>query len=412
MSALLLIEQLPDGVRYVLPRRRRGGWWPLLKRAALAFFLYAVVAFFSIGLAVNVGRVWIAPVALVAVLVLLLGGIFSIRSAWKILTAPDVELALLPGRLEVHRHSLIGGATTATVPLVAVRRFVVQSLAEPTTAAPPQPGVKTGLRRVWQIWFGPSAEQQRADERQAALQRFFGTLVLEGDDDAAVLLAEGCSLAYLRALATDLAARCAAEGRTVAVLADAVTPIADDDPRLQRPVGVNSQAEKSADGVTIVLPAVGLDWSAAVIVIVLIVVGVFVLGPALPSAVTAVEVVGVGLVLLWIGIPFLRGIYDSGNLLLARLQRTVVTVEKDMLCVRADWRLWQRQRCWSTMRIATVTVIERGDNANKKTKQPKFLHDLVLLDHGMAQTRLVPARSEAELDWVAAVLHKELGLGL
>jgi hypothetical protein len=410
----LEMEELPDGVRYVLPRRRRRGWAALVWHAAVAFFFYFTIPIVLVWAVVYQNAPWwFFAVGLGAVLLFFLGGLSNIRNAWAILSTPDVAIELRPGRIVIIRQTLAGIATKE-VPVADVRRMTVRCLLPAEDASPPSR--RREWSRRWQQWFSafPLEEMERAERRQGDALRYFGTLVLEGEAGAEIALAEEYGLTCLMRLAKDLACRLNRECPQVSVeqCGHWPTAIFADDPRLIRPAHTtNIKTDRSAETFVFEVPPPGVSYSrllggAVGAALALVVAGWLAQTVGWPPALTDLGVLFFVSSLLAISIGAVRiGVRD----ILFGAARTAILVGRAGLTVRWCWPVGRRERAWTAGQVAACFIQQRftANNAGKTV----LTYDLVMLDQAMRGFVLLRDRPEAELEWVATVLHKELGLG-
>src|SRR5262249_40612779 len=89
--------------------------------------------------------------------------------------------------------------------------------------------------------------------------------------------------------------------------------------------------------------------------------------------------------------------------------RIFILVDKAALTVRRQWPIVRRERTWAAGQIAAFLIQQRP--TTHSAGKAILTYDLLRLDQAMRGFVLLRNRPEAELEWVAAVLHKELGLG-
>lgn len=408
----LEIEALPDGVRYLLPRRRRRGWVALIWHAMVALFVYFTVPTFLVWLVVyHDAPGWFLLVALGTLLVLI-GGLRNIRDAVAILTIPDVAIELRIGRMIATRRALVG-TSTHEVPLTDLRRFSVRSLIPEHQFSK---SVESRQKPFWRRWFSthPLDQMDRADRRKQEVLRFFGSLVLEGDDGAEIALADEYGRIYLTRLAEDLAQRINREKPAVAVEQDSPWPaaFAADDPRLNRPGQItNIKIHRTADSFVFEVPPPGVSYAPIVGGVVFGPVAIFMAG-CLMHTLSAPPGPQDLCVLYFMGSMLLAGIYAARvglNAALVGITRTVIVTRAGCLTVRFERPIGSRKRQWRTGETAACLIEEWA--TKDKTGKAVLVYDLIVLDHALRGVIVLRARPEAELEWVAAVIHKELGLG-
>jgi hypothetical protein len=413
-KASLEIEELADGVRYVLPRRRRRGWAALVWHAAVAFFLYFTFPIFLVWTVVYQSAPWwFLALGLGAALLFFLGGLSNIRNARAILSTPDVAIELRTGRLVIIRQTLTA-TTTTDIPLADMRRLTVRCLATAEDVPPPAQVRRSGWR--WRQWLStfPVEEMDRAERRQAGVLRYFGTLVLEGEGNAEIALAEEYGRTCLMALAEDVANRIRHEYPQVDVVHSGtrLTPIAAADPRLNRPAQItNIKTDQSADTFVFEVPPPGISYARCVggafwAALTLTVAGSFVQILSWPPGPPNLCVLFFMIALLATGIASIR-IAVRG--FLSGAARIFILVDKAALTMRWHWPIIRRQRAWAAGQIATCLIQQRP--TTNSAGKAILTYDLMMLDQAMRGFLLLRDRPEAELEWVAAVLHNELGLG-
>lgn len=89
--------------------------------------------------------------------------------------------------------------------------------------------------------------------------------------------------------------------------------------------------------------------------------------------------------------------------------RTFFHVNNGLLVVRYESPVGGWKHAWVGSEVAAFTSQQRRITQSGK---PIFVYDLLLLDHAMRSRVLLRDRLEAEVDWVVAVLHHELELGM
>lgn len=425
----LRIEPLPDGVRYLFPRRPRTGWGQPLKDAVVSFLVYFLFSLVSVGCLVS-GRssAWLFLGATAILLAVLTHGVGALRTVYDVLSIPDVEIEVRTGRLVVV-HRILGWSTSRVVPLADIRRLTIISLLDTAEAqairqpaAPLPPGVATGFRRMFRVWFpNPEAEElARAERRKVELLRSFGELSIEADDEARMAVADGYSQAYLLALARDLAARIE-EVQPVAVVQSgpAPEPIPPDDPQLVRPADLTDiRAGPTIKGFTLEVPPAFPP--GAMLVAMLVGAGV-----AFVFANIFLRVADVKNPFLWspdwIELPYLgffaaaagMGLYASFRLVQSLWRsrlRTFFHIKDGVLSVERASPLGTCRQEWKRSEIAALTTKQRSI-IGRDGKQ-KWVYDLLLLDHAIRPTILLRERLEAEILWLVAVLHEKLAIGM
>jgi hypothetical protein len=410
-KASLEIEELADGVRYVLPRRRRRGWAALVWHAMIAFAFYFTMPIFLIWSVVYQNAPsWFLLVGLGAILLFFFGGLNNLRNAWAILSTPDVAIELRTGRIVLNRKALAWTAIKE-VPLADVRRLTVSSLATADEISPP----RRGSRPRWRQWFStyPLEEIERAERRQRDVLQYFGTLVLEGEGNAEIALAEEYGRTCLTHLAQDLADRIQRDGPHVSVeqRGPAPAPITAADPRLIRPAQItNIKTDRGADRFVFEVPPPGVSYGrwAGLLAAALpfMVAGWFAQTvPWLPGPADVCVLFFIGSLLIT-GIASIR-IAVRG--FLSGAARIFILVDKAALTMRWHWPIISRQRAWAAGKIATCLIQQRP--TTNSAGKAILTYDFIVLDQAMRGFVLLRDRPEAELEWVAAVLHKELGLG-
>jgi hypothetical protein len=324
---------------------------------------------------------------------------------------PDVAIDLRTGRIVLIRQTL-AWSSTKEVPLADVRRFTVRSLA----TAEDVPPRRQGSGRRWRQWFStyPLEEMERAERRQRDGLQYFGTLVLEGEAGAEIALAEEYGRTCLTHLAEDLADRIKRGGPLVSVeqRGPSPAPLVADDPRLTRPAQVtNIKTDRNTDKFIFEVPPTGVSYGRCL--------GGAV-GAALCFALAAsfVQVVRWPpaspdlCVLLFIGSLLATGI---GSIRLAvrgflsDAARIFMLAGTAGLTLRWQWPIGKRERTWAAGQIAACLIQQRP--TTNSAGKAILTYDLIVLDHAMRGFVLLRDRPEVELEWVAAVLHKELGLG-
>jgi hypothetical protein len=413
-STSLEIEELADGVRYVLPRRRRRGWAALVWHAVVAFFFYFTIPIFLVWAVVFQNAPWwFLAVGFGAVLLFFLGGLSNTRNAWAILATPDIAIELRTGRIVLIRQTL-AWTTTKEVPVADVRRLSVRGLV-PGEDVPPDQRGRWGRR--WRQWFSrfPLEEMERAERRQAEVLRYFGTLVLEGEGDAEIALAEEYGRTCLTCLAEDLADRIKREGPHVSVEQRNPwpAPIAADDPRLIRPAQItNIKTDRRVDTFVFEVPPPGVSYGRC-------------LGSPVAAALCFVFAGYLMQTFGWPpGLPDLCTMFFVGSLattgfgaitiairsLGAGVARTIIFAGAGKLTWRIERPIISRQRTWAAGQMIAACLIQQRPTTNSAGKAI-LTYDFIVLDQAMRGFVLLRDRPEAELEWVAAVLHKELGLG-
>jgi hypothetical protein len=366
-------------------------------------------------------RPWLLALAIVLVASFLTHLLRSVRTVKEVLSIPVIEIELRTGRLIVVQK-ILWSTKRRMVPLSEIRLLTIRSLLDPQTAAtlapvpPPPPGVMTGLRRMFRVWFHTleADELARAERRKLEQLRFFGALSVEGDDDARMLVAEGYSMRFLLALADDLATRMRGEGHPVGVEAPRPAPEAIlPGPPLARPEALtNLKVGPTRLGFTIEAPP--LSFGAANVFPLLVLAGLmFIVGNVIlrelrDSPPFSGEALLLGLVLIGFGVGVGSLVLAGWRVCRSRV-RTFLHVKDGRLVLAPGSPLSQWQ--WEYQRNQIAAFVSQQRRSTNAKGMAVFVYDLLLLDHAMRPTVLLPDRPEAEVDWLVDVLHRELELG-
>jgi hypothetical protein len=388
----LEIEERPGVVRYTLPARQRRGWGKPLLNVCFAVLLYLTIPTALLLAAYqNPSAICLLPLA-AALLLCVAFLVQSVRAMTASLTLANTEIELHTGYLVVHRRAPFR-SHCFEAPLNQIRRLTVRPLVQPVETP------------------HSTAPTHHADALAPAALRCFGNLYLEGDDDAAALLAEKYGQTYLLALAADLSRRMNAEGWQVSVQHDSPPPQPDDSSvEPVAPDGILAQRTRATLTITVAPPKNNisvLTWVVLLAGLLSIAGGLwccqFAWGESEIVLILAAAIVGVFCILNGNRV-LLSGLKD----LRRERTRTVLQLDDGALTVHEQAPLGNRYRHWNVGQIAACSIVYR---ISYDETGSVHVYNLILLDQGMRSHSLLAGLPVEKLEWLAAALHRELRLG-
>ena len=387
----LVIENLTDGVRYILPRRRRSGLGrPLLLGglilvAGLVAFVFLVRASLSERDSINLFRIALGIVQGLAAVVL---GWFLFRGALALFLLPDTEIELAGLRI-VTRKYFLGRGRRQELYADQIKEFVLVAALDETDDETDNPG-------------------------ELAISLLYGLLVAEGPQRGPVILAQAYGLEYLARLAEDLAGRLRQKGIRVPIRWE--SPELDlehpgDHAASELPVGSDVKSHEIDGGMAITIPPAPRAVRKAVIEA--LVAGFVLLGMGvacatfplwmktiLPSRAWAPIALGVFIILA--GLAVLKYCFT-----LVRIGRrlTLIEVAHESLAVtfRTGNRLTKQE--WGPGEVVAIVVDWRALGSDSVP-----VYELAIFDLSLGITRVLRGRSLEELEWIEAAVQQALGL--
>lgn len=381
------LREYPDGARYRLPRRRRGGTAPIFIRAGIGLLgLVAVGTFFYLSFSNDRPSDWrtVKAIGLAVVLVLVL--IPLLRMALALLLEPETEIELRDGTLSAE-HTVLGRGKTFEVAAGQVERLVIRPTGDEES-----------------IPFGLS------EEHLAALRQF-GSLTVEGSKTEPVVLAQGYGRRHLTALAEDLARRLDGDTQRVTVEQKEPSSESEDEP-VERPDECAVELHEDGNEMRIEVPPASE-----------------ILGkPALQALGAGVAIVAMGAGLLtmplwlvtkfqerlWVA-PVLGGAIVIGGFLLLRYgikirgfskQRVTFSIREGWLSITYhEKEAVNRKLEWRPDELAAAIV-----DFSQPSGDALPVYELVLFDQACGNTTVLRGRPEDETAWLAAVLRRVLDL--
>lgn len=383
------IQELPDGVRYRLPRRRRRGWvLPALGTVtAIVFYLMAPIFFAMSGLTSGSASWGILLLAVFTLFLFVSMFLVSFRELRATLLTPDTVIELHPGRLIVLRSSP-GRLDREEVPLNRINRLSIQSFAE---------------------MEGPDGEAPLVEQQSSRVNalHFFGSLFLEGDTGIDVIAAETYSSSYLHQLAYDLGARINADRPEQSV--QLIRPVATSvEPASDPPAECSVRCEHSPRGFLVILLPRGkrlsaseLGWLAGIQMLLLGALGLLNL-----SLFWGSWNPGCWFCSFYLLILLLWPLATKLSRRLRERRSAKLELSPTRLHVRHMGLLWSRERAWPLDQIAACAV-ERQHGKDEKGHPVDSFH-LIVLDHAMNRDIVLHGQPYDEVQYLAAALNSEL----